>query len=81
MAKRTYRISFDWSTMKFTGLDYEQDIKPWEILFPDVDIVQEFVEMAVWLNKNRDNKKSKKRNWHRFINDWLKKEQRKAVGL
>jgi hypothetical protein len=76
-----YRISFDWSTMKFIGLDYEQDIKPWEILFPDVDIIQELNAMAVWLNKFKGTKKVNKRNWHRFINDWLKKEQRKAVGL
>lgn len=74
-----YRISFDWSTMKFTGLDYEQDIKPWEILFPDVDIVQEFQKMAVWLNKFKGTKKVNKRNWHRFINDWLKRQQIKAV--
>lgn len=74
-----YRISFDWQTMKFTGLDYEQDIKPWEILFPDVDIIQELNAMAVWLNKVKGTKKANKRNWHRFINDWLKRQQIKAV--
>ena len=79
--RNNYHISFDWNTMKFTGLEYGKDIKSWEILFPDIDILQEFNKMAIWLNTNKNNNKSKKKDWNAFITRWLKKAQQKAVGL
>jgi len=67
--------------MKFIGLDYNKDITKWERLFPDVDIIQQFNEMARWLMKNRENSKSRKQNWSSFITRWLSRSQRKEVGL
>jgi hypothetical protein len=79
--KRHYHIFFDWEQMKFIGLDYDKDIAKWEKLFPDVDIVQQFNEMAKWLMRNRENGKARKQNWSSFITRWLSRSQQKAVGL
>jgi hypothetical protein len=66
--------------MKFTGISMK-DITRWEKVFPDVDIVEQFKKMAVWLLQNEANRKSSKQNWSSFITRWLKKEQIKEVGL
>ncbi len=78
--KRNYHIFFDWEQMKFTGITM-QDIQRWEACFPDVDIIEQFKEMAVWLLKHEASRKSAKQNWSSFITRWLKKEQIKAMGL
>jgi hypothetical protein len=67
--------------MKFIGIDYKTDIMPWEKLYPDVDIIQELNKMAIWLDKNRENKKSKKRNWHSFIARWLSRKHILGIGI
>jgi hypothetical protein len=79
--KRDYHINFDWQQMKFIGIDYKTDIMPWESLYPEIDIIQELKNMAIWLDKNRENGKSKKKNWRKFITGWLSRAQQKAVGL
>jgi len=77
---RNYHIFFDWDEMKFTGITMK-DIQRWEKVFPDVDIIEQFKGMAIWLLQNEANNKSSKQNWSSFITRWLKKEQIKAIGL
>lgn len=66
--------------MKWEGLKVD-DVMRWESLFPDVDVVKELkVEMPIWLEKNKNNRKAHKKNWTSFILRWLKREQEKGVG-
>lgn len=71
-------IKFNFETMKFEGLFISQ-IETWERLYPDVSIKDELVDMIRWLDKRKDTKITRKKDWKRFICNWLTKAQRKAV--
>lgn len=73
-------VKFNFDTMKWEGLDMEQ-ISLWESLYDRVDIPGELKEMIRWLDKVKGTKKANKRNWRKFIVNWLKREQMKAVGI
>jgi hypothetical protein len=74
-------VKFNFSTMKFEGLTVEQ-LETWERLYPKIDVFKTItVDMAQWLDKVKGTKKANKRNWRKFICNWLKREQIKAVGL
>lgn len=73
-------VKFNFGLMKWEGLKVD-DVMRWESLFPDVDVVKELkVEMPIWLEKNKNNRKAHKKNWTSFILRWLKREQEKGVG-
>lgn len=73
-------MKFNFGLMKWEGLKVD-DVMRWESLFPDVDVVKELkVEMPIWLEKNKNNRKAHKKNWTSFILRWLKREQEKGVG-
>lgn len=69
------RISFNWRTMKFENLTIDQ-IKLWEDLYK-VNVWKIITEdMTKWLDKKRTVPSiSRKKNWQRFITNWLKREQ------
>jgi len=79
--ERELKIKFNFNTMKFEGLTVEQ-MEIWEHLYAPVDVFKTItVDMAQWLDKVKGTKKARKQNWQRFICNWLKKEQLRAIGL
>jgi hypothetical protein len=75
------KIKFNWQTMKWEGITVEQ-VKLWESLYPDADVVHEItISMVQWLDKVKGTKKANKRNWKKFIVNWLKRSQLRALNL
>jgi hypothetical protein len=78
MTSRT-KISFDFDHMAWIGIDVSQ-VKLWEQLYPDVDVVHEItIEMIRWLDKRKGTKVTRKKDWKRFICNWLKTAQTRSV--
>ena len=71
-------IKFNFNTMKFEGLVMSQ-IELWEKLYPDISIKGELVEMIRWLDKRKDTKIVRKKDWKRFICNWLARSQKRMV--
>jgi hypothetical protein len=71
-------IRFDFDAMKWEGLEAAQ-IETWEKLYPDLSIKDELVDMIRWLDRVKHTKKANKRNWKKFIVNWLTRAQKKAV--
>ena len=79
------KIKFDFKSMRWQGLTVEQ-IQLWEFLYPDIDVIQHLkFEMVRWLDRQvksgHINKIARKKDWKKFITNWLKSEQEKAVWL
>lgn len=73
------RIKFCWETMSWQNITVDQ-VKIWECLYGDVDVPNEIkVKMIRWLDKWKGTKKVHKKNYARFIVNWLAREQAKAV--
>ena len=73
------QIYFDWQELKFKGISVD-DVIRWESLFPDVDVVKQLkVEMPIWLEKMAKTKKAHKKNWVKFILNWLKRSQERSI--
>lgn len=80
LSKNSIRFNFD--LMEWQGIDVERDIKVWERLYPDIKVISVVtVDMIQWLDKVKGTKKANKRNWRKFIVNWLKREQQRRVGL
>jgi hypothetical protein len=74
-------IKFNFSAMTWEGITVEQ-VRLWEKLYPGVDVVNEItISMVQWLDKVKGTKKGNKRAWKKFIVNWLKRSQARAVGL
>ncbi len=75
------KLYFDRDTGKFINL-YKEDIQELERLYPNIDVIW-MIETAMprWLNGTKGKKKSNKSNWNTFMNNWLKIEQLKALGV
>ena len=72
-------ITFDWETFKWSGIT-KATVMRWEATFPDVDVVNEILmNMPLWLEKNQTVKSSHKKQWRKFIMNWLRRAQIKAV--
>lgn len=73
------KISFDWERMLWKGITVPQ-VRLWESLYKDIDVIQELtVEMVKWLDKVKGTKKANKRNWKRFIVNWLESAQKEVL--
>ena len=72
---------WDRQEMKLKNI-YVEDIKTWESLYPALDVMY-FIEKKIpeWIIKNILVGKSVKSDYRRFIMNWLKREQQKAIGL
>jgi len=69
-------IRFNFETLKWENITVEQ-VKLWENAFPDCDVVDILTKkMVVWLDANV-NGKGRKKNWKRFIVNWLSSQQGK----
>ena len=74
------QIYFSWDEMKWKGIKVA-DAMRWEELFPDVDVMNELtVNMPIWLEKNQNRKQSHKKNWTKFILNWLKRSEERRIG-
>jgi len=75
------KITFNWSTLKWEGITVAE-VKAWEKLYPDVDVVREITfKMVWWLDKVKGTKKANKRAWRKFIVNWLKREQERRCNV
>ncbi len=81
ITKKADKITFNWETNKFKNI-YQEDIKIWEGLFKELDVIW-FIENEIpeWMFKNRTRKITKKSDYRKFITNWLKREQMKAIGV
>ena len=80
-SKNDIRWNFD--LWKWEGITAEQALL-WEKLYPDVNVVQVLkVDMPRWFDLQvkggKVNKIARKKDLKRFIHNWLKREQIKAV--
>ena len=67
-------ISFNFSSFKWENIK-EGDIKQWQEAFTACDIELELKKMASWFKANP---KKKKKNYQRFIHNWLNNTQERG---
>lgn len=68
-------IKFNFKEKKWQGI-LDEDLERWKKSFPDVDIEYHiFTRMVDWIIVNP--RKGRKKNYARFINNWLSDEQEK----
>lgn len=72
------KIRFNFRALKWENLCTDQ-VETWEILYPDISVRDELLDMVRWLEKVKGTKKARKKNWHRFIANWLARAQKNAV--
>ena len=80
MGCRSYRKSKKVFTVSYSGkFFYVQGLEllNYRFTYPDVNVDAELRIMTDWLESNPRRRKS---NYRRFISNWLKSEQRKAVA-
>jgi len=69
------RIKFDFKEKNWRGI-LKEDFDRWKKNFPDVDVEYHvFTKMVEWIISNP--RKGRKKNYARFINNWLSAEQEK----
>lgn len=69
------RIKFNFKKKEWQGI-IDEDTERWKKSFPDVDIgYHVFTRMVDWIISNP--RKGRKKNYARFINNWLSDEQEK----
>uniref|UniRef100_A0A6H1ZX63 Uncharacterized protein n=1 Tax=viral metagenome TaxID=1070528 RepID=A0A6H1ZX63_9ZZZZ len=71
------KIAFDFDSMEWQNITIDQ-VKFFENCYPDVDVVAILTKrMPAWLMSNPQ--KARKKNWLRFINNWLSREQERKA--
>ncbi len=66
-------ISFNFEQLEFEGITVSQ-VRFWEDAYPDVNVVDALTKrMPAWLDANPA--KAHKKNWKKFIVNWLSREQ------
>ena len=68
------KLTFDFETQKFTNIKPE-DLKRWAETYPACDIEIELLKMEDWLLSNPS---KKKKNYRRFMTNWLSRCQEKG---
>ncbi len=68
------KINFNFETGEWENIP-EEDIERWKKTYPACDIQQELLEMADWL---LNNPQKRKKNYRRFISNWLSREQERG---
>ena len=68
------KINFNFETGEWENIP-EEDIDRWKKTYPACDIRQELLEMADWL---LNNPQKRKKNYRRFISNWLSREQERG---
>jgi len=73
MVTKSNKITFNFGTLKWEGITVDQ-VKLWESAYPDVDVVDVLLKkMPCWMDSNP--RKAHKRNYKRFIVNWLSRQQ------
>ena len=70
-------IEFDFETGKFVNVDSERDIAHWDEAYPATDVSREIKAAADWLMSNPT---KKKKNYRRFLSNWLSRAQEHGGG-
>jgi hypothetical protein len=68
------KINFSIETRSWENIT-DEDVSIWEKAYPAVDITQELSKMADWLISNPE---KKKKNYRRFITNWLSRTQERG---
>ena len=68
------KINFSIETRSWENIT-DEDVTIWEKAYPAVDITQELSKMADWLISNPE---KKKKNYRRFITNWLSRTQERG---
>lgn len=71
---RTYRVELDSKLIQWNGLTHE-DGDVWDAAFPAIDIHTELQKAAAWAVANPS---QRKKNWHRFLFNWLSRAQERG---
>lgn len=71
------RIDYDWTSYLFIGIETEHEGK-WSEAYPAVNIQAEIKRAALWL---KTNPKKKKKNYERFLTNWLSRKQERGGGM
>lgn len=75
MTTSDHKITFNFELLKWEGITVDQ-VKLWESAYPNLDVVDILTKkMPVWLDANPQ--KARKKNFKRFIVNWLSREQQK----
>jgi hypothetical protein len=81
ISKEADRIFWNRDLNKLENI-YVEDIKAWEKLYPNVDVIKVVdKDIPEWIMKKIRTKKAIKSDYRKTIMNWLKKQQIKAVGL
>jgi hypothetical protein len=70
------RISWDTEKENFFGIE-QVDIDIWNEAYPAVDVHAQIRKARAWV---RANPKKMKSNWHRFLTNWMDRNQEKGGG-
>ncbi len=79
-------IKWNFDTAAWQGITVER-VQLWEMLFSNTDVIRVLkVDIPRWLESQKQdngkvNRKARKSNWHRFIVNWLNREEQKAIGI
>lgn len=68
-------LYFDIVAQKFKNIKKE-DLLRWKKTYPSLDINQEILKMEDWILANWLSGKGQKKDWPRFIRNWLSREQK-----
>lgn len=71
-------IFFNQTESKWDNIS-QDDINSWKVLYPCVDIQRELLLMIEWCKSNK-NKANSKKQWRKFITNWLLSSNEKAVN-
>ncbi len=67
-------IVYDWEQFLFEGIS-DHEVARWAEVYPACDIEEEIGKAAMWLKANP---KNRKKNYRRFLTNWLTRQQEKG---
>lgn len=70
-------ITFCFESGKFEGIS-EIDLQDWKVAYPNADASKQLAAQAQWLKANPS--RANKKNWRKFITNWLSKADEKALN-
>jgi len=76
VARASGAITFDYATAKLEGIT-DTHRERWAAAYPAVEIEQQVAAAAAWLAANP---KQRKKNVHRFLTNWLARQQERGGG-
>lgn len=74
ITRKQDELTFNFSTFKFENL-LKTDKVEWRKIYDKVDIEKEILKMVNWLKIHQAEKRTHKKNWRKFITNWLNRCQ------